>query len=164
MPTIRVYSGERRKKGVVLGGDVPLGRAPGQPPKSQVMLYMNIEVITSIRLWVRCPSHSYTVLLPGCLIRLQIASLGHAAGILWMAKPIRQICCSYLWGRPQYSSIEVSQYNIIKTPLTAEIHLFQGRDLSILHIRATYKNFKSWLSRPARSTFLLIFYDSSLNI
>lgn len=94
--TIRVYSGERRKKGVVLGGDVPLGRAPGQSPKSQVMLYMNIEVITSIRLWVRCPSHPYPVLLPGCLIRLKIASLGHAAGILWMAKPIRQICCSYL--------------------------------------------------------------------
>lgn len=63
MPTSRVYFGERRKKGVVLGGDIPLGRAPRQSPKSQLMLCRNTEVITSKRLWVSCPSHPCAALL-----------------------------------------------------------------------------------------------------
>lgn len=125
--------------------------------KRQPVLCRNTEVITSMRLWVSCPSHPYTAL-------LQIASLRHAAGILWRAKQIRQTCSSHLWGRLQHTSMPVLQCNVIKIPLTAEIHLFQGRDLSLLPTRAMYKDFKSWLSRPERNTFLLIFYDSFLNI
>lgn len=146
------------------GGRYPFGQSSQTVSKNQLMLCRSTEVIISIRLWVSSPSHPHAALLPCFIIRVQIASLGHAAGILWMAKQIRPICSSYLWGRLQYTSVPVSQHNVIKIPPTVEIHEFQGRGLLTLHIRAVYKDFKCWLSRPEGNIFLLIFHYSSLNI